>query len=70
MRQKTKLEFGLIAIAILISVIATLKAAYAWADCTWYGYQTERDTRYAFGVGCMANVKDQWVPRNELRMAQ
>lgn len=42
----------------------------AWGSCSWYGYQTNRDTRYAAFIGCMIRIDDRWVPRNELRIVQ
>jgi uncharacterized protein YfbU (UPF0304 family) len=42
----------------------------AWGSCSWYGYQTERNTRYAAFVGCMVEVNGRWVPREELRIVQ
>lgn len=42
----------------------------AWGGCSWYGYQTDRETRYAAFVGCMVKVNDNWYPRNELRIVQ
>lgn len=44
--------------------------AVAWGSCSWYGYQTNRDTRYAAFIGCMVRVDKQWIPRNELRVVQ
>lgn len=37
--------------------------------CSWYGQQTERETRYSFLVGCMVKSANGWVPRSELRTA-
>lgn len=42
----------------------------AWGSCQWYGYQTERDTRYAAFVGCMVQIDGNWYPRNEIRVVQ
>lgn len=42
----------------------------AWGNCSWYGNQTDRDTRYASFIGCMVRVNDAWIPRNELRVVQ
>ena len=41
-----------------------------YSVCSWYGFQTNRDTRYAAFVGCMVKVGDAWIPRNELRVVQ
>lgn len=43
---------------------------FAWGSCSWYGYQTGRDTRYAAFIGCMVRVNQQWIPRNEIRIVQ
>lgn len=40
------------------------------AACAIYGYQTERETKYAAFVGCMVEVDGKWYPRNELRIQQ
>lgn len=40
------------------------------AECAWYGYQTEREVRYAFGVGCMVKMPSGWTPRTEIRTEQ
>lgn len=42
----------------------------AWGSCSWYGYQTDRETRYAAFIGCMVKIGEQWVPREELRVVQ
>jgi hypothetical protein len=59
--------------AIILAVLLTLwliARGFAWGACSWYGYQTDRDTRYAAFVGCMVKVNNAWVPRNELRVMQ
>lgn len=38
--------------------------------CSYYGYQTDRETKYAPFVGCMAKVSGNWVLRSELRAVQ
>ena len=40
------------------------------AICSYYGYQTDRETKYAAFVGCMAKVSGIWVLRSELRAVQ
>lgn len=54
--------------AFLVSVV--IGRVIAWGTCSWYGHQTERETRYAAFVGCMVKVGQQWIPRNELRVVQ
>lgn len=39
-------------------------------SCSYYGYQTDRETKYAAFVGCMAKVSGNWVLRSELRAVQ
>lgn len=38
--------------------------------CSYFGYQTDRETKYAALVGCMAKVSGNWVLRSELRAVQ
>jgi len=62
-----------IALAVLLTLIVLYlagTAVYHRGTCAWYGYQTERDTRYAVFVGCMVKVDNHWVPRHELRTEQ
>lgn len=40
------------------------------ATCSYYGFQTGREVRYAAFVGCMVKVNDAWIPRSELRVMQ
>lgn len=51
---------------LMIAITAAANRAY----CAWYGYQTERQTRYATLVGCMVQMHGAWVPRTEIRTAQ
>lgn len=51
-------------------VLIVLVAVLHRTSCAWYGYQTERDTRYAAFVGCMVKRPAGWVPRAEIRTAQ
>jgi hypothetical protein len=44
--------------------------AIAWGQCSWYGYETSRVTRYSPFIGCMIQTPNGWVPRNELRIVQ
>lgn len=39
-------------------------------DCSYYGYQTDRETRYAAFVGCMVRTSSGWALRSELRTTQ
>jgi len=55
---------------IFVLIVWAIARGLAWGQCSWYGYQTERETRYAAFVGCMVRVDGKWYPRNELRIAQ
>jgi hypothetical protein len=73
--MKTKLSRGLkVKLSlILLSVVLGIWLVFrllAWGQCSWYGYQTDRVVRYAAFMGCMVQVKQHWVPRNELRTEQ
>lgn len=57
----------LIATLLLVWFVGRL---FAWGTCSWYGYQTGRDTRYAAFIGCMVKVESNWIPRSELRVVQ
>jgi len=61
-----------IALVVVTVVLAmwVIGRAVAWGTCSWYGHQTERETRYAAFIGCMVKVDQQWVPRSELRIVQ
>ncbi|UXH41218.1 MULTISPECIES: hypothetical protein [Pseudomonas] len=63
-------HLGLGAIAGLALTGLAITAAVNWGSCQWYGYQTERQTKFAPYVGCMVKSRAGWVPRNELRTAQ
>ncbi|MNQ24770.1 hypothetical protein D3C85_379740 [compost metagenome] len=58
------------AVLCVIIILAVINSLLNRGVCSWYGYQTDRETRYAPFVGCMVKVNDQWFPRNELRVAQ
>jgi hypothetical protein len=60
---------GVVLAAALIT-LWLLTRLFAWGACSWYGYQTERNTRYAAFVGCLVEVNGRWIPRNELRVVQ
>lgn len=66
--QHRRAALGLLA-AVLLAVIL-IRMAMAYGSCAWYGYQTDRETRYAAFVGCMVKINNKWHPRNELRIAQ
>lgn len=64
----------LIRFALIIAAVALLcwfvGRLFAWGSCSWYGYQTNRETRYAAFIGCMVRVDERWIPRNEIRIVQ
>jgi len=63
-------HIGLGAVAGLALSVLAIAAAVNWGSCQWYGYQTERQTKFAPYVGCMVKTTGGWVPRNELRTTQ
>ncbi|AGZ34601.1 MAG: hypothetical protein ACOKSU_26925 [Pseudomonas sp.] len=63
-------HFGLAAVATVALAGLVVAAAVNWGTCQWYGYQTERQTRFAPYVGCLVKTAGGWVPRNELRTQQ
>jgi hypothetical protein len=52
------------ALGVLLNSLANRGA------CSYYGYQTDRETKYAAFVGCMVKVSGSWVLRSELRAVQ
>ena len=67
MSTRNKAIGWVVALALLLWLITRM---FAWGGCAWYGYQTERDTRYAAFVGCMVKVSGNWYPKHELRIVQ
>lgn len=63
-------HIGLGAVAGLALSGLAITAVANWGSCQWYGYQTERQTKFAPYVGCMVKTTSGWVPRNELRTTQ
>lgn len=64
LRRVLVLSAALFAAGLLINSLANR------ATCSYYGYQTDRETRYAAFVGCMIKVSGNWVLRSELRTVQ
>lgn len=56
---------GLVFVGMLL-----LACVLARVECSLYGSQTERETRFGLFVGCMVKIDRNWVPRNELRVIQ
>ena len=67
--RSLKWQLALLVLTLVVVVWGVFRLI-AWSQCSWYGYQTTRDTRYAVFVGCMVKVNDHWVPRTELRTEQ
>lgn len=67
---RRKAVAGALGAAVVVLLVWLVLRAIAWGSCSWYGYQTNRDTRYAAFIGCMVRVDQQWIPRNELRVLQ
>lgn len=63
-------HIGLSAVAGISLTALAVTAFVHWGSCQWYGYQTERQTKFAPYVGCMVKTSSGWVPRTELRTAQ
>ena len=67
MKSATKVLLTLLTLIVggmLLSNVASR------ATCSYYGVQTDRETRYAAFVGCMVLVDGAWFPRNEIRVVQ
>jgi len=68
--RKLTLKHALVAGIVLLLVSLAINSLFVRMTCSYYGYQTARDTRYAMFVGCMVKVQDTWIPRHELRVVQ
>lgn len=66
-RTLAKIAAVIFTVVVLIWLVSR---AFAWGTCSWYGYQTDREVRYAAFVGCMVKVQGHWIPRVELRVVQ
>lgn len=60
----------LLAAAIICLLLLAFRAGFNWSLCSWYGHETNRDTRYSAFLGCMVKIENRWIPRNELRVVQ
>lgn len=63
-RQVLIFSGAIFALGLIINSLANRGA------CSYYGYQTDRQTKYAAFVGCMVKVSGNWVLRSELRAVQ
>lgn len=68
MKQRTR-RLLIIAVAIFALVVIISSIANRGA-CSYYGYQLDRETRYAPFVGCMVRTSNGWALRSELRTTQ
>ena len=59
----------LILVFVALAIMA-LRTGFNWSVCSWYGHETNRDTRYSAFLGCMVKIENQWIPRAELRVVQ
>ncbi|PMZ74894.1 hypothetical protein C1X65_14960 [Pseudomonas sp. FW305-70] len=67
MKPATKVLLTLLALIAGGMLLSNLASR---ATCSYYGVQTDRETRYAAFVGCMVQVDGAWFPRNEIRVMQ
>ena len=54
----------------LIASCMLLRSLTSRATCSYYGFQTGRETRYVAYVGRMVKIDSTWLPRNEIRVMQ
>lgn len=66
--SKSKLALMIVVFAVLL--IAVFRMGFNWSMCSWYGHETNRETRYSAFLGCMVQIDTRWIPRNELRVVQ
>ena len=57
-------------VTLVIWAVIIARTTVSWSQCSWYGYETSRETRYSPFLGCMIQTPAGWVPRNELRIVQ
>jgi hypothetical protein len=67
--MKTATKVLLILLALIVGGMLLSNVA-SRATCSYYGVQTDRETRYAAFVGCMVLVDGAWYPRDEIRVVQ
>jgi len=68
--MKRRARKSLVLVLLVALGASAVNAALNWGNCSYYGFQTGRDTRYAAFMGCMVKTSAGWVPRNELRVIQ
>lgn len=67
MKYATKVLLILLALILGGMLLSSLASR---ATCSYYGFQTDRETRYAAFVGCMVKLDGEWFPRTEIRVTQ
>ncbi|WP_260455578.1 hypothetical protein [Pseudomonas baetica] len=68
MKQRTRRS--LIIAGAVIALVVIIYSVVNRGACSYYGYQTDRETRYAAFVGCMVKTSSGWALRSELRTTQ
>jgi hypothetical protein len=66
-RRLIKLWLVIMALGLAFGLFIRL---IAWGGCSWYGYQLDRETRFAPFIGCTVKIDGRWIPRDELRTVQ
>lgn len=67
LRRFGPVRLALVLIALVFAVVFLLAAVTARVECSLYGYQTERETKFGMFVGCMVKTPSGYIPRSELR---
>ena len=62
-------KFTMVAGLLLLSVVA-LNAVSGRVACSYYGSQTEQETRYVAFYGCMVKTAGIWTPLKKLYVVQ
>lgn len=65
-----RLRQALIIFVVIFALGLLINSLINRGGCSYYGYQTDRETKYAAFVGCMVKVSGNWVLRSELRAVQ
>ncbi|WP_256591240.1 hypothetical protein [Pseudomonas sp. HMWF006] len=65
-----RLRQALIILGVLLVAGLLISSIIKRGVCSYYGYQTDRETKYAPFVGCMVKASGNWVLRSELRAIQ
>lgn len=65
-----RLRHVLIIVMVIVAIGLLINSLINRGGCSYYGYQTDRETKYAAFVGCMVKVSGNWVLRSELRAVQ